>query len=431
VSASSPRLAASTGARLPALSSVVAVSRSAGRSRRALIAAWPLLVVGIAFAGGTGLRVPASEARPATERTRPAAGAPDTGPRAPVPISSWPAAPAAGVRPITLAFTGDILVHRRLWEAAAMHARGAASFDFRPLLARLRPVLSEADLAICHLETPLSPDDRELSSYPVFETPHELAPAIAWGGYDGCSTASNHSLDGGAAGVAATLGWLDRAGLGHAGTARTPAERARITTYEVHGVEVAHLSYTWSFNGLTPDVPWRANRIHVPRILADAARADRRGADLVVVSVHWGLEYTHTPTAWQREVAERLTRSPAIDLIVGHHAHVVQPIAKVHGTWVAYGLGNVLSGMTSSLGTPAVQDGVVLVATAERRGRRWRIGDLSVVPTLVEQGTWRVLPIDRTLARRWPSVALRAELRASRARTLEALAALGARPRRS
>jgi len=104
----------------------------------------------------------------------------------------------------------------------------------------------------------------------------------------------------------------------------------------------------------------------------------------------------------------------------------VQPIARVNGTWVAFGLGNILSGMTSSLGTESVRDGVVLLARAERSGGRWTIGGLSVVTTRVEHGTWRVLPILRTLHRMDPSPALAAELRASDERTREALAAFGA-----
>jgi poly-gamma-glutamate capsule biosynthesis protein CapA/YwtB (metallophosphatase superfamily) len=324
-----------------------------------------------------------------------------------------------------MAFTGDILIHEQLWETAATHAAGSARFDFRPLFARVRPLIAGADLAICHLETPLSPDDRDLSSYPVFETPSEVAEAIAWAGYDGCSTASNHSLDGGASGVAATLHWLDRAGLGHAGTARSWKEARSVTAYRVKGATVAHLSYSWGFNGFTPDHDWRANRIVVARVEADVARARKAGADLVVVSVHWGAEYTRTPTPWQREVADLLTRRRDIDLVVGHHAHVVQPVHREHGTWVAYGLGNFLSGMTSSLGTSAVEDGVILVVKAKRSHRGWRVSDVSFVPTWVEYDTWRILPIARTLGRRWPSTSLRVALRASMERTITAVRLLG------
>ena len=357
----------------------------------------------------------------------PAPSEPSTGPSTPAsPASAPSAAPPSGGpstrRGFTVAFTGDILIHSSLWEQAAAHADGAG-YDFRPLLGPVRPVVAAADLAICHLETPLSPDDRDIASYPVFETPASLADAIAWAGYDGCSTASNHSLDGGVNGVRATLRNLDRVSLGHAGTARSKQEARRITTYRVAGARIAHLSYTFGFNGFVADTPWRANRIDVPAVLADAARARNAGADLVVVSLHWGVEYTHEPTTWQRQTAAHLARSPAIDLLVGHHAHVVQPVTRTHGTWVAYGLGNLLSGMTSSLGTPAVADGVVLRAHVERHRGAWRIDQLSAIPTMVRYGTWQVLPVARTLARAWPTEGLRADLRASRSRTITAMCA--------
>jgi poly-gamma-glutamate synthesis protein (capsule biosynthesis protein) len=329
--------------------------------------------------------------------------------------------------PVTMAFTGDILIHERLWESAATHAEGSARFDFRPMFAPVKPLIAGVDLAICHLETPLSPDDHELSSYPVFETPYELADAIAWAGYDGCSTASNHSLDGGTTGVRATLRALDEAGVGHVGTARSKREARRVALYDTGGARVAHRSYSWGFNGFSPQQPWMANRIWVPRVIEDAERARAQGADLVVVSLHWGEEYGRTPTAWQVETAERLTASHQIDLIVGHHAHVVQPVDRVNGVWVAYGVGNHLSGMTSSLGTSAVEDGVALLATASRRDGQWGITSLSFQPTWVEYGRWRVLPISRILQLKWPSDALRAELRASWARTVRAVGAMGAR----
>jgi poly-gamma-glutamate capsule biosynthesis protein CapA/YwtB (metallophosphatase superfamily) len=416
----------------PSLASSIAVAggrtieaprASGGGPLRLLSVARAFLVIAIAVAGSTGMRV-ASRAVPgapsAAQLRAPAFARAPAGPEG---------APRAAPPPpdrIELAFTGDILIHEGLWRIAQEHARGDDVFDFRPLFRPLRPVVSRADLALCHLETPLSPDDRDLASYPVFETPHELAPAIAWAGYDGCSTASNHSLDGGIAGVEATLRWLDRAELGHTGTARSRRERDRLAVYDVGGAGVAHLSYTWSFNGFTPDVAWRANVIDVRRILRDAERADRR-ADLVIVSVHWGLEYTHTPTTWQTEIADRLARAGTIDLVVGHHAHVVQPLTKIRRTWIAYGLGNILSGMTSSLGTAAVQDGVVLLAEAKRRSNRWRIVDLSVVPTMVEYGTWRVLPIGRSLRNGDGSSEQRAQLLASRERTLDVLGAFGVR----
>lgn len=296
-------------------------------------------------------------------------------------------------RRFTIAATGDILVHESLWErAAVLGAASGEAFDFRSMFRRVRDTLAGADLALCHLETPVTADG-DLSSYPVFAAPVEITDAIADAGYDSCSTASNHSLDGGAAGIEATLNALDRNGLAHAGTARTRREASRITLLDVEGAQVAHLSYSFGFNGFTPEHDWQGNLIDVERILDDARRARERGSDLTVVSLHWGVEPLTTPTAFQMQVAERLTRSPLVDAIVGHHAHVVQPIERVNGKVVAYGMGNFLSGMRPSEMWPGgVEDGVIVLLRVERRGDAYRVTRARAVPTTVEYGTWRILP---------------------------------------
>jgi poly-gamma-glutamate synthesis protein (capsule biosynthesis protein) len=309
------------------------------------------------------------------------------------------ASPAAGPnhddlpRRFTIAATGDILIHEALWErAAVLGAASGEAFDFRPMFRRVRDTLAGADLALCHLETPVTADG-DLSSYPVFAVPVEITDAIAAAGYDSCSTASNHSLDGGAKGIAATLRALDRAGVAHAGTARTRPESRRITMLDVEGAKVAQLSYSFGFNGFAPEREWQANRIDVERMLDDARRARERGSDFTVVSLHWGVEPLTTPTAFQAQVAERLTRSRFVDAIVGHHAHVVQPIERVNGKVVAYGMGNFLSGMwPGELWPEGVEDGVIVVLGVELRRDAYRVTKVRPVPTTVEPGTWRILP---------------------------------------
>jgi Bacterial capsule synthesis protein PGA_cap len=113
----------------------------------------------------------------------------------PIPTSRSPR-PAS----FTLAATGDLLLHEPVTKRAKALASGHG-YDFRPLLAGVRPILSAADLAICHLETPLSRDDRRISYWPSFNAPREIAPAARWAGYDTCTTASNHTLDQGSDGV--------------------------------------------------------------------------------------------------------------------------------------------------------------------------------------------------------------------------------------
>jgi poly-gamma-glutamate capsule biosynthesis protein CapA/YwtB (metallophosphatase superfamily) len=325
-------------------------------------------------------------------RARVAAPAEATASGAPSPSTTVAPRPSLPRR-FTIAATGDILIHESLWErAAVLGGEGGRAFDFRPMFRRVRDTLAGADLALCHLETPVTTDG-ELSSYPVFAAPVEITDAIAGAGYDSCSTASNHSLDGGTAGIGATLDALDRAGLAHAGTARTRAESRRITMLDVEGARVAHLSYSFGFNGFTPAHGWQANLIEVRRILDDARRARERGSDLTVVSLHWGVEPLTTPTAFQTQTAERLTSSRFVDAIVGHHAHVVQPVGRVNGKVVAYGMGNFLSGMWPSRMWPeGVEDGVIVLLRVERRGDSYRVTKVRTLPTTVEYGTWRVLP---------------------------------------
>ena len=145
------------------------------------------------------------------------------------PTTSTTAAPPTTTTPdrparVTLAFTGDLLPHIAVDQrAAALGTASGAAFDFRPMFDQVTPLLAAADLALCHLEVPLSPDGA-ISGYPTFSAPVELADAVAAAGYDGCSTASNHTLDRGTPGVVTTLDRLDALGLGHAGSARTPEE---------------------------------------------------------------------------------------------------------------------------------------------------------------------------------------------------------------
>ena len=323
---------------------------------------------------------------------------------------------------VTIAVTGDVLPHLPV-QAAARRRDG--SYDFRPLLRGISGPIRVADLALCHLEVPLTRDRASLSGYPVFAAPHELADALADVGYDGCSVASNHALDRGVGGVGTTLRALDRAGLGHAGTARTRREARRPSLHVVRGRRIAHLSYTYGLNGavVPADRPWTVNLIDPRRILRDAHRARRRGADLVLVSLHWGTEYVTTPTAAQRRLAGRLLRSPAVDALIGHHAHVVQPVARRHGKVVVYGLGTLLSNQSAACCRAATQDGVVVRLVArERRDGALRIHDVAYVPTMVRHPQRRVVAVRRAL-RAGASGTYAAQLRASLRRTRDAIGA--------
>jgi hypothetical protein len=169
-------------------------------------------------------------------------------------------------RTLAVVGAGDILVHASIWSQARRD--GGGEFDFAPMPAGLSPVLDGADLALCHLEVPLAPPEGPFTGYPVFSAPPQVAAGLAEAGYDGCSTASNHTLDMGADGVERTLSGLEAAGLGFAGSARTEEEAAAPRIYRVRPAEggdvpVAHLSYTYGFNGFQPPEgrEWMGNQI--------------------------------------------------------------------------------------------------------------------------------------------------------------------------
>ena len=306
------------------------------------------------------------------------------------------AAPAssevAAQRPVrlTVAASGDLLIHSPVAQRA-LALGGGRSYDFAPLFAPVRRRIAGADLALCHIETPLVPGP--VQGYPSFRTPPALARSVRRVGWDACSTASNHSLDAGEYGIGTTLRALRRAGVRATGTARSARERRRTTMLRVRGVRVALLSYTAISNGQVVPHPWTVNWASPRLILSDARRARRRGARIVIVNLHWGTEYVHSVTPPQRELAQRLTRSPAIDAIVGQHAHVVQPIRRVNGKPVVFGEGNLISNQTAACCAAAAQDGLIaLIDFVVRPGHRVRAPRIRYVPTWVRHPDLTVVP---------------------------------------
>jgi poly-gamma-glutamate capsule biosynthesis protein CapA/YwtB (metallophosphatase superfamily) len=313
-----------------------------------------------------------------------------------------PSTAAPPPRSFSLVAAGDVLLHSPLWRQAEADAAagGRPGYDFAPLIAGVAPTVSAADLAICHLETPLAPAGGPYSGYPAFSVPPEIAPALAATGFDACTTASNHAYDQGAAGVDRTLDALDAAGIAHAGSARTPAEAATTTLVEADEVPVALLSYTYGFNGIPAlgGEAWRSNPIDQARILGDAAAARQRGAEVVVVALHWGNEYDQQPNQQQQALAPALIRSPDIDLLLGHHAHVVQPMEMIDGEWVVYGMGNMIAHQ-GTLG-PTKEEGLLVRFTFTETAQGWRATRAEYAPLLTVRGSSpvRTVEVGRLLA---------------------------------
>lgn len=279
--------------------------------------------------------------------------------------------------------TGDVLIHPALTEQA--EADGGDSRDFAPLFAGIKPVIEAADLAICHMEVPIADEDGPFQGYPLFYAPPEVATAVAATGYDTCSTASNHTFDHEADGVRTTLDALDAAKIGHTGSARTEEEANTPLVREVNGVKVGQVSFTFGFNkGTEAPAPWMSNELTVSGVL-DAARAARAaGAEVVIASLHWGIEDQHEATDSQRDAAREILADPAVDLIVGHHAHVVQPIEKIGDKWVAYGLGNSVAKHEDPRGT--TEEGLIVRFRFAKSDVGWRVDKAEYLPTLVDLG---------------------------------------------
>ncbi|MFH9294908.1 CapA family protein [Streptomyces sp. NPDC017520] len=344
-----------------------------------------------------------------------------TGQQSTAPAPSGPPAAARGAggqdaegpRPFTLLAAGDILPHSSVIDRAAADA-GGAGYDFAPMLAGVAPVVSAADLAFCHMETVYGEEGGPYTGYPSFKSPPEVARALRATGYDSCSTASNHTLDDGAEGVSRTLGALDGAGIRHAGSARTAAEAARPTILPAGpgkgAAKVAHLAYTYGTNDIPvpADRPWTVNVTDERRIIEEARAARRAGADVVVLSAHWGTEWQDEPDATQLELARRLTASadggrPDIDLIIGTHAHVPQAYEKVNGTWVVYGMGDQIAG--AMINYEGVQDprgnqssmGRFTFAPPAKRGERWTVKKAEFVPQWYDTDTGRAVNLNASL----------------------------------
>jgi hypothetical protein len=310
-------------------------------ARRSIFDRGALLIMVISVLALAGCTAQHNHASPVQTISLPA----DTGGR-PAPARSSSAKPAP--RTVTVLGSGDVLIHPPLWEQAHADAvaEGSSGYDFAQIYASIAPDVRGVDLATCEMETPLASPQGPFSGWPDFNAPPQVLTALKGIGYRSCTTASNHSVDQGYAGVTRTLNELDAAGLMHTGSARSAAEAARpLIVSTANGVKIAQLAYSFGFNGipLPADKPWLANEIDVPTILAAAHRAKQAGADIVVVSLHWGTEYDHLATQQQKDEAHALLASPDVDVILGDHAHVVQPMQKINGKWVIYCMGNQIS----------------------------------------------------------------------------------------
>ncbi len=297
----------------------------------------------------------------------------------------------------TVSASGDLLMHQPLLDRALANGNGD-EYDFAPFFSKIKPYVEGVDLGLCHMETPMGPGPP--TTYPIFNTPTGLAASVHRSGWDACDTASNHSLDGGQAGIDGTVKALHRAGVEHTGSFASKRQSRKPTILDVDGVKVGFVAYTDATNGFTPPNSWSLNtypaddpKTGAKAIIHDARAARDAGADAVIAQLHWGVENSQTPNASQIAVAKKLTGAKVISVVVGQGPHVVQPIERVNDKFVVFSEGNLVSNQSPSAGLPAAtQDGFVALLHFKAVGNRVTVRRVTYAPTWVRLGDYKVLP---------------------------------------
>lgn len=331
-------------------------------------------------------------------------------------------------RTFTVAAVGDFLSEGLVNNQAAAAAPPGVRFDYEPLLRPVEPIIAGADLAICHMETPIGAPGAQVgfagkNAYGTnnIAAAAELPGDLARVGFDRCSTASNHANDLGADGVRSTLEALDGAGLSHTGTARS-AQEAAPRVLDVAGVRVGHVSFARNSNTGFPAEWWRVRQgVTAGNVIDDVAALRAAGAEVVIVSLHVYVEMQTAPTAEDRAVVRDIVAGAHPDLIIIHGPHVVQPVERVGGTLVFWSLGNFISGMgvanRGKYSDPRTLDGLLAsVRFTEQADGSWETEPWTVLLCNVV-GSRVVYPGLTTLADPATPDGLRAQLDACVARS--------------
>ncbi len=294
---------------------------------------------------------------------------------------------------ITIAAVGDIMMWRE--QIAAARLAGSTGYSFEGVFRNVAPALRKCDLVIGNLETTLAgrraPHQvrNRRNGFPRFSCPDELVPALRKAGFHVLTTANNHCMDHGVRGLKRTLDILDRYGIKHTGTSRSIGERSRRLVISVKGIDVGILAYTYGTNGIRPPASkrWAVNRIQVRRVLHDIQRL-RQKADLVVISLHFGVEFRRRPEEGQLKLVQRLMKGGA-DIVLGSHPHVVQPTVvtrvrrpdgRIQRCVAVFSLGNFVS--RRMWRNPWTQRGLILkVSVKKRRDGHARIVGVRSIPT--------------------------------------------------
>ena len=267
----------------------------------------------------------------------------------------------------TLIAVGDNLIHSSIYNDANRLA-GGSGYDFKPMITSIKEIVSKYDIAYYNQETILGGTELGLSNYPAFNSPYEAGDAMIDAGFNLVSLATNHTMDSGAKAVENSCKyWNSKENVLAVGSYCSEEDRNKIDIREVNNIKYTMLNYTYGTNGM-PRVkdyyvnvwPTDVDKINNPEIdtkyqeYKEIVKEDiervKDKVDFLIVAMHWGVEYTHTPTEYEKDMAEYLS-SLGVNLIIGTHPHVIQPVAWLGDTLVIYSLGNFLSAQYQNQGT--------------------------------------------------------------------------------
>lgn len=237
-------------------------------------------------------------------------------------------------------------------QAKSTAPKSTTTYAFAKMFAPIAPLIARYDLAFYNQETILGGTELGLSSYPSFNSPQEFGDTMLLLGFNLISLANNHTLDKGERGVRAMLVYWHRkeaesiangAPIAIAGSYASQEDRAKPRIYEKNGISYALLAYTYGTNGIPiPKGKEYLVNVYTKEMLMQDITALREKVDLLLVSMHWGIEYDFTPSKEQREFAALLA-DLGVDIVIGNHPHVIQPIEKINNTLVIYSHGNLIS----------------------------------------------------------------------------------------
>lgn len=263
------------------------------------------------------------------------------------PVINYYKPPHDSIAEITINLVGDLMCHSPQTNNAKL---SNGTYDFKPSFEYIKPYLQNADITIGNLETTFAGTVMPYAGYPAFNSPDAYCEALKDAGFDFLVTSNNHSMDTREEGLLRTIEVIKKNQLGYAGTYTNQRDRDSIRILDVKGVKLAILNYTYGTNGAYPSAAHKfmLNVIDSTAITNEVKMAKTKGADIILVFYHMGLENIQEPTAAQKD-AVRFALEAGAALVIGAHPHVLNPTQVVYSkaindtAFVAYSLGNFIS----------------------------------------------------------------------------------------